>query len=203
MWRQQQMLMYNVISMWRHLQMLMYNYQHAAPFTDANVQLSASAHLLIVLFFFSKLIFCVELQCPSFVAMSSSSSVPSVRSSKNREDTPQSTPSFAREEQMVLAEQTPRTPPRTPIKKRKGRGPALCSDVRTGGVKIFVEWNDEGQPTQPINKFKTYVGAAARNHVKINYESWRDVPDQLKEQIYVDVTVILHNNPNYIIFPSV
>jgi hypothetical protein len=135
--------------------------------------------------------------------MSSSSSIPSVHSRKNMEDTPPSTPSFAHDVQMVeFAEQTQRTP-RTPMKKRRGRGPALCSDVRTGGEKKFVEWNSEGQPTQPIKHFKSYVGATARNHVKINYESWRDVPDKLKEQIYTDVAVILHNNSNYIIFAIV
>jgi hypothetical protein len=142
-----------------------------------------------------------------FVSMSStSSSIPSVNNSNDRAGTPPSMPPFAREEQMQMQmvhfEETPRSP-RTPTKKRKGRGPALCSDVRTGGVKIFVEWNDEGQPTQPIKNFKAYIGATARNHVNINYKSWVSVPDKLKEQIYMDLTVNLHHNPNYIIFASV
>lgn len=54
-----------------------------------------------------------------------------------------------------------------------------------------MKLNKDGVPigewAAPLNR---YIASVARSKVDINYASWKDVPESLKELIVVDVMVI-------------
>ncbi|KAA0040642.1 uncharacterized protein E6C27_scaffold555G00030 [Cucumis melo var. makuwa] len=75
------------------------------------------------------------------------------------------------------------------INKCKGtRGPTEMSEitrVSCDGHKRVVEYNELGQPIgESATKLKSFIGTTVRVHVPISYQSWKDVPTELKNKIY-------------------
>ncbi|KAL4030643.1 hypothetical protein IC575_008893 [Cucumis melo] len=75
------------------------------------------------------------------------------------------------------------------INKGKGtRGPTGMSEitrVSCDGHKRVVEYNELGQPIgESATKLKSFIGTTVRVHVPISYQSWKDVPTELKDKIY-------------------
>ncbi|MQM07674.1 hypothetical protein Taro_040519 [Colocasia esculenta] len=74
--------------------------------------------------------------------------------------------------------------------KRKGRGPTMCHDVHAleDGKKIYVEWDDLGQPVGKGGKsLRTFLGIVARNADKclINVQSWDKMPQNCIEDVWL------------------
>ncbi|KAL0558738.1 hypothetical protein IC582_003320 [Cucumis melo] len=75
------------------------------------------------------------------------------------------------------------------INKGKGTcGPTGMSEitrVSCDGHKRVVEYNELGQPLgESATKLKSFIGTTVRVHVPISYQSWKDVPTELKDKIY-------------------
>ncbi|KAL4030039.1 hypothetical protein IC575_008272 [Cucumis melo] len=75
------------------------------------------------------------------------------------------------------------------INKGKGtHGPTEMSEitqVSCDGHKRVVEYNELGQPIgESATKLKSFIGTTVRVHVSISYQSWKDVPTELKNKIY-------------------
>ncbi|KAL4025551.1 hypothetical protein IC575_013953 [Cucumis melo] len=75
------------------------------------------------------------------------------------------------------------------INKSKGtRGPTGMSEitrVSCDGHKRVVEYNELGQPIgESATKLKSFIRTTVRVHVPISYQSWKDVPTELKDKIY-------------------
>ncbi|KAL0544189.1 hypothetical protein IC582_019302 [Cucumis melo] len=75
------------------------------------------------------------------------------------------------------------------INKGKGTcGPTGMSEitrVSCDGHKRVVEYNELGQPIgESATKLKSFIGTTMRVHVSISYQSWKDVPTELKDKIY-------------------
>ncbi|KAL0556686.1 hypothetical protein IC582_005201 [Cucumis melo] len=57
--------------------------------------------------------------------------------------------------------------------------------VSYDGHKRVVEYNELGQPIgESATKLKSFIGTTVRVHVPISYQSWKDVPTELKDKIY-------------------
>ncbi|KAL4028555.1 hypothetical protein IC575_011752 [Cucumis melo] len=57
--------------------------------------------------------------------------------------------------------------------------------VSCNGHKRVVEYNELGQPIgESATKLKSFIGTTVRVHVLISYQSWKDVPTELKDKIY-------------------
>ncbi|KAA0043011.1 uncharacterized protein E6C27_scaffold75G00860 [Cucumis melo var. makuwa] len=75
------------------------------------------------------------------------------------------------------------------INKGKGtRGPTGMSEitrVSCDGHKRVVEYNELGQPIgESATKLQSFIGTTVWVHVPISYQSWKDVPTELKDKIY-------------------
>ncbi|KAL0540314.1 hypothetical protein IC582_024549 [Cucumis melo] len=74
------------------------------------------------------------------------------------------------------------------IKGKGTRGPTRMSEitrVSCDGHKRVVEYNELGQPIgESATKLKSFIGTTVRVHVPISYQSWKDVPTELKDKIY-------------------
>ncbi|KAL0554394.1 hypothetical protein IC582_008314 [Cucumis melo] len=68
------------------------------------------------------------------------------------------------------------------------RGPTGMPEitrVSCDGHKRVVEYNELGQPIgESATKLKSFIGTTVRVHVLISYQSWKDVPTELKDKIY-------------------
>ncbi|KAL4032531.1 hypothetical protein IC575_005609 [Cucumis melo] len=63
----------------------------------------------------------------------------------------------------------------------------MCEITRVScdGHKRVVEYNELGQPIgESATKLKSFIGTTVRVHVPISYQSWKDVPTELKDKIY-------------------
>ncbi|KAA0062144.1 uncharacterized protein E6C27_scaffold89G005130 [Cucumis melo var. makuwa] len=75
------------------------------------------------------------------------------------------------------------------INKGKGTcGPTGMSEitrVSCDGHKRVVEYNELGQPIgESATKLKSFIGTTVRVHVSFSYQSWKDLPAELKDKIY-------------------
>ncbi|KAA0038005.1 uncharacterized protein E6C27_scaffold36G001940 [Cucumis melo var. makuwa] len=75
------------------------------------------------------------------------------------------------------------------INKGKGtHGPTGISEITRvsyDGHKRVVEYNEPGQPIrESATKLKSFIGTTVWVHVPISYQSWKDVPTELKDKIY-------------------
>ncbi|KAL4013548.1 hypothetical protein IC575_025720 [Cucumis melo] len=74
------------------------------------------------------------------------------------------------------------------IKGKGTRGPTGMSEIKRvscDGHKRVVEYNELGQPiAESATKLKSFIGTTVRVHVPISYQSWKDVPTELKDKIY-------------------
>ncbi|KAH6785854.1 hypothetical protein C2S51_038309 [Perilla frutescens var. frutescens] len=59
---------------------------------------------------------------------------------------------------------------------------------RARGIMQEVEFNKHGQPVGPVaSEMQSYIGLLARQEVKISYKSWRQVPQEVKDNIWESV----------------
>ncbi|KAL0537091.1 hypothetical protein IC582_026061 [Cucumis melo] len=57
--------------------------------------------------------------------------------------------------------------------------------VSCDGHKRVVEYNELGQPIgESATKLKSFIGTTVRVHVSFSYQSWKDLPAELKDKIY-------------------
>lgn len=69
------------------------------------------------------------------------------------------------------------------------------------GVKDVVQCDSRGQPFGPVaTEMQRYIGVLAREEVKINYKSWKVVPQEVKDTIWEHVTVSMHKVIFYVMF---
>ncbi|CAH9116316.1 unnamed protein product, partial [Cuscuta europaea] len=62
------------------------------------------------------------------------------------------------------------------------------SGRRTSDGKKIVDFDKNGQPIGAwAEKFKSFVGKIARARVNINIESWKQVPESLKLQMWKEI----------------
>lgn len=68
---------------------------------------------------------------------------------------------------------------------RSTRGKVCLTSLaqrRAKGIIKEVEFNKYGQPVgQVASEMQSYIGLITREHVKINYMTWRHVPQEVKE----------------------
>lgn len=83
---------------------------------------------------------------------------------------------------------------------RRGRTHLHCLTIqRHLGIKKTVRFNHDGQPIGDVaTQMQSYIGVLARDKVKITYDSWDDVPPEIKEQIWEAVNV--SNNIVYLVY---
>lgn len=85
---------------------------------------------------------------------------------------------------------------------RTKRGKVCLNAVaqrRVKGIKLQVDFNKYGQPVGKIaSEMQSYIGLLTRDHVKVNFETWRSVPDSVKDLIWEAVNVSVCMNYNFI-----
>ncbi|KAL0548752.1 hypothetical protein IC582_013220 [Cucumis melo] len=68
------------------------------------------------------------------------------------------------------------------------RGPTTMSElasVRNSGQKLLIQFNEHGQPVGATSKkMQSYIGVCVRQQIPITYNSWKEVPNELKDKIY-------------------
>nr|GMD45983.1 putative transposase, Ptta/En/Spm, plant [Ipomoea batatas] len=69
---------------------------------------------------------------------------------------------------------------------------------RAQGVKKVVEFNDLGQPIGQIAaEMQSYIGVLAREKVKVNYKTWKHVPEDIKEKIWEAINLTFIVSPQF------
>ncbi|KAA0051774.1 uncharacterized protein E5676_scaffold609G001390 [Cucumis melo var. makuwa] len=81
------------------------------------------------------------------------------------------------------------------INKGKGtRGPTGMSEITwisCDGHKRVIEYNELDQSIgESATKLKSFIGTTVRVHVPISYQSWKDVPTELKDKIYEPIEMV-------------
>lgn len=79
-------------------------------------------------------------------------------------------------------------------KKRKPRGPTLCTklkeQIKNQRKDLRIEFDENGSYVgDNAGNFASYLGAEVRLHVNINIKSWDVVNDGLKNMIWEDIKV--------------
>ena len=68
------------------------------------------------------------------------------------------------------------------------RGPTTMSElalVRNSGQKLPIQFNEHGQPVGATSKkMQSCIGVCVRQQIPITYNSWKEVPNELKDKIY-------------------
>uniref|UniRef100_A0A9I9E4F4 Ubiquitin-like protease family profile domain-containing protein n=1 Tax=Cucumis melo TaxID=3656 RepID=A0A9I9E4F4_CUCME len=77
------------------------------------------------------------------------------------------------------------------------RGPTTMSElasVRNSGQKLPIQFNEHGQPVGATSKkMQSYIGVCVRQQIPITYNSWKEVPNELKDKIYDCISKITHD----------
>ena len=73
----------------------------------------------------------------------------------------------------------------------RGRTMMHCLSIqRTKGIKKDVTFNQHGQPIgETAKKMQSYIGVLVREKVKITYDNWKEVPNDVKDSIWEAVNV--------------
>ena len=67
---------------------------------------------------------------------------------------------------------------------------ALVGDAIHKGIKIPLQWNEDGIPQgEHRTTFSSYIGVVVRERVSIAFETWKDVPNDLLDEVYNMITV--------------
>ncbi|XP_057810057.1 uncharacterized protein LOC131024559 [Salvia miltiorrhiza] len=76
-------------------------------------------------------------------------------------------------------------------RSKRGRTQMHCLAMqRVQGVKQDVELNELGQPIGKAGtQLQSYIGVLAREKVKITFETWHNVPEDVKEDIWESVNL--------------
>ncbi|KAL4017141.1 hypothetical protein IC575_024816 [Cucumis melo] len=57
--------------------------------------------------------------------------------------------------------------------------------VRNSRQKLSIQFNEHGQPVGATSKkMQSYIGVCVRQQIPITYNSWKEVPNELKDKIY-------------------
>jgi len=96
----------------------------------------------------------------------------------------------------------------TPSTRRSIRGPTTMiqlTQIRSDSDRWVIEYNDQGQWIgKNATKMVSYIGTCVRNHIPISYASWKNVPSELKEKIFVSIQVtvmhLMFNSIKYDVF---
>ncbi|KAL0536791.1 hypothetical protein IC582_025752 [Cucumis melo] len=80
------------------------------------------------------------------------------------------------------------------------RGPTTMSElalVRNSGQKLPIQFNEHGQPVGATSKkMQSYIGVCVRQQIPITYNSWKEVPNELKDKIYDCIPMSFDLQPN-------
>ncbi|KAL0549601.1 hypothetical protein IC582_014087 [Cucumis melo] len=80
------------------------------------------------------------------------------------------------------------------------RGPTTMSElalVRNSEQKLSIQFNDHGQPVGATSKkMQSYIGVCVRQQIPITYNSWKEVPNELKDKIYDCISMSFDLQPN-------
>ncbi|KAL4020802.1 hypothetical protein IC575_019589 [Cucumis melo] len=80
------------------------------------------------------------------------------------------------------------------------RGPTTMSVlalVRNSGQKLPIQFNEHGQPVGATSKkMQSYIGVCVRQQIPITYNSWKEVPNELKDKIYDCISMSFDLQPN-------
>lgn len=69
---------------------------------------------------------------------------------------------------------------------------------RAKGIKKDVTFNKHGQPIgQEGSKLQSYIGVLARQHVKVSFEQWKDVPKEAKDTIWESIKLVFNVDENW------
>ncbi|XP_042373414.1 uncharacterized protein LOC121967329 [Zingiber officinale] len=69
---------------------------------------------------------------------------------------------------------------------------------RVQGVKQSVKFNEYGQPVgQKASELQSFIGVLARKKVNINYHSWKQVPNEVKNMIWESVNLTYQLDPKW------
>ncbi|KAL0561464.1 hypothetical protein IC582_001892 [Cucumis melo] len=68
------------------------------------------------------------------------------------------------------------------------RGPTTMSELallRNFGQKLLIQFNEHGQPVGATSKkMQSYIGVCVQQQIPITCNSWKEVPNELKDKIY-------------------
>ncbi|KAL4021068.1 hypothetical protein IC575_019857 [Cucumis melo] len=80
------------------------------------------------------------------------------------------------------------------------RGSTTMSElalVRNSGQKLPIQFNEHGQPVGATSKkMQSYIGVCVRQQIPITYNSWKEVPNELKDKIYDCISMSFDLQPN-------
>ncbi|KAL4021675.1 hypothetical protein IC575_020481 [Cucumis melo] len=80
------------------------------------------------------------------------------------------------------------------------RGPTTMSElalVRNSGQKLPIQFNEHGKPVGATSKkMQSYIGVCVRQQIPITYNSWKEVPNELKDKIYDCISMSFDLQPN-------
>ncbi|KAL0544322.1 hypothetical protein IC582_019435 [Cucumis melo] len=80
------------------------------------------------------------------------------------------------------------------------RGPTTMSElalVRNSGQKLPIQFNEHGQPVGATSKrMQSYIGVCIQQQIPITYNSWKEVPNKLKDKIYDCISMSFDLQPN-------
>ncbi|KAL0540272.1 hypothetical protein IC582_024506 [Cucumis melo] len=79
-------------------------------------------------------------------------------------------------------------------------GPTTMSElalVRNSRQKLPIQFNEHGQPVEATSKkMQSYIGVCVRQQIPITYNSWKEVPNELKDTIYDCISMSFDLQPN-------
>ncbi|KAL0533295.1 hypothetical protein IC582_030108 [Cucumis melo] len=80
------------------------------------------------------------------------------------------------------------------------RGPTTMfelASVRNFGQKLPIQFNEHGQPVGATSKkMQSYIGVCVWQQIPITYNSWKEVPNELKDKIYDCISMSFDLQPN-------
>ncbi|KAL0550130.1 hypothetical protein IC582_014630 [Cucumis melo] len=80
------------------------------------------------------------------------------------------------------------------------RGPTTMSELallRNSGQKLSIQFNEHGKPVGATSKkMQSYIGVCVRQQIPITYNSWKEVPNELKDKIYDCILMSFDSQPN-------
>ncbi|XP_050942237.1 uncharacterized protein LOC127149901 [Cucumis melo] len=80
------------------------------------------------------------------------------------------------------------------------RWPTTMSElvlVRNSGQNLPIQFNEHRQPVGATSKkMQSYISACVRQQIPITYNSWKEVPNELKDKIYDCISMSFDLQPN-------
>ncbi|KAA0065831.1 uncharacterized protein E6C27_scaffold37G001390 [Cucumis melo var. makuwa] len=80
------------------------------------------------------------------------------------------------------------------------RGPTTMSELallRNSGQKLSIQFNEHGKLVGATSKkMQSYIGVCVQQQIPITYNSWKEVPNELKDKIYDCILMSFDLQPN-------